>query len=60
MEIRDVDMYRLEREARRAALNRAMGARQRERERTRRRIGGAVVALGLRIAGEPVPRRRYA
>jgi hypothetical protein len=60
MEIRDVDIYRLETEARRAALRRSMSARKLDESGPRRRIGGAVIALGMRIAGEPAPRRRYA
>jgi hypothetical protein len=60
MEIRDVDIYRLETEARRAALRRSMSARNLEEVRPRQRLGGAVIALGMRIAGEPAPQRRYA
>jgi hypothetical protein len=60
MEIRNVDIYRLETEARRVALRRSMSARNLDDVGPRQRIGGAVIALGLRIAGEPAPRRRYA
>ena len=60
MEIRDVDIYRLETEARRTALRRSMTALDLAEVGRRRRIGGAVIALGMRIAGEPAPRRRYA
>jgi hypothetical protein len=62
MEARDVSLYRLETEARRAALRRSIG-RKREDEGARRRVGGALVALGLRVAGEPPGAagvRRYA
>jgi hypothetical protein len=60
MELRDVEIYRLETDARRQALRRSMSARSLDEAGARRRIGGAVVALGLRIAGEPAPRQRYA
>jgi hypothetical protein len=60
MEIRDVDIYRLETEARHAALRRSMITRNLDEVGPRRRIGGAVIVLGMRIAGEPAPRRRYA
>ena len=60
MEIRDVAFYRLEGDARRSALRRSMGSRRQDEVGTRRRVGRAVIALGIRIAGDPAPRRRYA
>ena len=63
MEARDVRLYRLETEARRSTLRRSMDHRREDADGPRRRIGGAVVALGLRIAGDShrsLPDRSYA
>jgi hypothetical protein len=57
MEARDIRLYRLETEARQDALRRSMARKREDDEGARRRVGGALVALGLRIAGEPLPAR---
>jgi hypothetical protein len=64
VELRDVHLYRLETAARQRGLRRSMGTKRDEGTGARRRAGCALVALGLRISGEPSPtppsRRRYA
>ena len=64
MEARDVRLYRLETEARQDALRRSMSRKRDEGDGARRRDGGALVALGLLVAGEQPPPasglRRYA
>lgn len=65
MEARDVRLYRLETEARQDALRRSMSRKREDDEGARRRVGGALVALGLQIAGDDPPLagsgvRRYA
>ncbi|HSC91262.1 MAG TPA: hypothetical protein VLB86_06375 [Gaiellaceae bacterium] len=61
MELHDIHSLRLAVADRREALSRSMGPTRGERH-ARRRIGRAVVALGVRIAGEQrsAPARRYA
>jgi predicted GNAT family N-acyltransferase len=60
MEIRDVYIYRQETEARRVALQRAMGSH--DHQGARRRIGRVLVAAGTRISGDGArqPVRHYA
>lgn len=63
MELREVNLYRLETAARQEALRRSMRAKRDEGDGPRHRVGGALVALGLKISGEPGPTptaRRYA
>ncbi|MGE5690772.1 MAG: hypothetical protein ACM33B_09490 [Pseudomonadota bacterium] len=62
MELHDVQSVQLAAADRREALRRSMGRDRGGGRRLRRPLGRAVVALGLRIAGErrAVPARRYA
>jgi hypothetical protein len=58
MELRDVNLYRLESAARKEALRRSMVTKRHEGDGPRHRVGGALIALGLRISGEPSPTHR--
>ena len=62
MELHDIHSLRLAVADRREALSRSMGPTRGRERHARRRIGRAVVALGVRIAGEQrsAPARRYA
>ena len=62
MELHDIHSLNLAVETRRDSLRRSMLHRERGGAGARRRVGGALVALGLRIAGEQrrAPARRYA
>jgi hypothetical protein len=53
MEARDIRLYRLETEARQDALRRSMDRKREDDQGARRRVGGALVALGLLVGGEP-------
>lgn len=55
MELHDVNVYRLESAARQEALRRSMVATRSEGKRPRHRVGSGLIALGLRITGEPDP-----
>lgn len=62
MELRDNKIYQLETDARREALRRSMEETGGDRS-ARRRVGGALVAVGLRIGGErprALPSSHYA
>jgi hypothetical protein len=62
LELHDIHSVRLAATDRREALRRSIGPPRPGEHRARRRIGRALVALGLRVAGEqlPEPVRRYA
>ena len=55
MELRDVNLYRLQAATRQQALRRSMIPKRADGEGARRRVGGALIALGLRVSGEPSP-----